>query len=164
MWTEITINNIELIQKVVNLSNSEFACFQSFNRTDTIDNIRYHLKTKTYEYHGFFYDDGTFMIYLDFRKRPEYIGWEVLRCWVEWDLLNISINPIDVLQITGNKTKEFMEEFKTSVWMRSLNYETAPSRMKHWFNPQIESIYYDLGIKMTYEKDGVMTNLLFELI
>jgi len=164
MWKEITIDDLDLIGKAVNISNSQFACFQSFNRTDTIDNIRHQLKTKNYEYRGFLYDDGTFTVYLDFRKRPEYTNWEVMRCWIQWDLLNASINPLDALQITGNKTREFIEEVKTNVYMRPLNYETAPAVMKQWFNPQIETIYYDLGIKITYEKDGDMVNLLFELV
>ncbi|MHA1155048.1 MAG: hypothetical protein ACTSQK_02980, partial [Candidatus Heimdallarchaeota archaeon] len=163
-WKEITIDDLDLIGKAVNISNSQFACFQSFNRTDTIDNIRHQLKTKNYEYRGFLYDDGTFTVYLDFRKRPEYTNWEVMRCWIQWDLLNASINPLDALQITGNKTREFIEEVKTNVYMRPLNYETAPAVMKQWFNPQIETIYYDLGIKITYEKDGDMVNLLFELV
>ena len=164
MWKEITVDDTEFIEKAVSLSNSQFACFQEFNRTDTIDIIKYQLTTPHYEYRGFFYDDGIFTIYLDFRMRPEYINWEVMRCWVQWDLLNASIDPLDALQITGKKTKEFMEEVNTNVYMRPLNYETAPTTMKQWFNPQIEDIYLKLGVKMTYQKDEDMVNLLFELV
>ena len=164
MWTEITIDDIKLIEKAVNLSNSQFACFQSVGRVDSVEIIKYQLTKALYDYRGFLYEDGVFTIYLDFRKHPEDINWEVMRCWIQWDTLNISINPSEALQITGNKTKEFIQEVKTNVWMRALNYETAPLRMKEWFTPQLVSIYESLGIRVSYQKDNNMANMLFELI
>ena len=164
MWQEISKEDIDKLENIAIVSNSRFACFQDIGIQDSIDLLSKQLETSKYEYRGFLYQDTHFLAYLDFRKWESSKDWEIMRCWLLWDENNPSIDPMVGSRIIAEKNRDFMKEMNVNTYLHPFSYETAPETMRKWYNPQIGQIYNELGVKLTYELDGIMCNLYFELM
>ena len=159
MWKEITINNVEEINKIVNMADVVGCWFME----DSIDILKRQLTIDKYEFRSFYYKDDTFEIAIDFRLLPDEEAWEGMRCYIKWDINDSSINPLDALKITGKKTKEFMEETgRNIVFKEARTFDRVSDILKTWYNNNIVTIYNPIGIRATYQDNG--KQWLFELI
>jgi len=153
MWREIFADDIEGIEKFIEIDNS-FGCIAKLHPTTKLTLKR---MFNNEDAHGYIYDDGTFQILLFL---TQHAGNEIeddfiqcLRMVIKWNYYNPNINPKDALYIVGNKTKEYLKDRNKKIRMAVFSEEkvsTLPDQhILEWYGDNIITIYNSVGLKAT---------------
>lgn len=153
MWTEIFVDDIEGLEKIIDIDNN-FGCAAKLHPT-TKETLKRMFSNE--DAHAYIYEDNIFQILLFFTQHvgdePEDDFIQCLRYVIKWDYSNQDINPKEALYIIGIKHKEYLQERKKKWRMPVFSEEkvaTLPDQhILDWYGNDIITIYETLGLKAT---------------